>query len=94
MRTWNLTAHALPEEGDVVQFVVEHRNIVLHGVYEEAAFKSRWSTYPSEDVCEWRKLGEAPAAWSLALKMPEARADYVPVAARSSASMSSPMTAS
>ena len=81
MRTWNLTAQTLPDEGDVVQFVVERRNLVLHGVYEERAFKSPWSNHPPDDVSEWRKVGEAPASWALALKMHKTHAEPVPAAA-------------
>ena len=76
MRTWNLTAQSLPEEGDVVQFVVERNNLVLLGVYEQSTFKSRWSDHSPDDVCEWRKMGEAPASWMLALKMRQARPGY------------------
>jgi len=69
MKTWIETAEALPKEGDFVQFVVDERNVVLRGTYEQCAFKSRWSHYSPAEVSEWRKLGEAPASWALALKM-------------------------
>jgi len=81
MRTWNLTAQALPQDGDLVQFVVERHNMVLHGVYEESAFKSRWSNHPPADVSEWRKTGESPASWALVLKIRARRPMYVPAAA-------------
>ena len=69
MKTWTATSHALPQEGDLVQFVVESRNIVLRGTFEQNLFKARWSHYAPEEVGEWRKLGEAPASWALTLKM-------------------------
>jgi len=56
MHPWIATSEALPHEGDAVLFVVEHREIVLGGIYTACTFKSRWSCYSPGDVCEWRKL--------------------------------------
>jgi len=69
MNPWITTADALPKQGDFVQFVVEQSNVVLRGTYEQCTFKSRWSHYSPTEVSEWRKLGESPASWALALKI-------------------------
>lgn len=57
MSSWIATSQALPREGDAVLFVIEHRDIVLCGIYAACTFKSRWSCYSPGDVCEWRRLG-------------------------------------
>ena len=56
MNPWIATSAALPREGEAVLFVVERRDIVLCGIYDACTFKSRWSRYSPDDVCEWRRL--------------------------------------
>lgn len=56
MNSWIATADALPQDGDAVLFAVEHRCIVLRGVYADCTFKSRWSCYSPGDVSEWCRL--------------------------------------
>lgn len=56
MNSWIATSEELPQEGDAVLFVVEHRCIVLCGIYADCTFKSRWSCYHPGDISEWRRL--------------------------------------
>ena len=56
MNPWIATSDKLPKDGDAVLFVVEHRDIVLCGIYSSCMFKSRWSCYSPADVAEWRLL--------------------------------------
>jgi|GEM_PF-3192628 hypothetical protein len=56
MNPWIATSQSLPQDGDAVLFVVEHRGIVLCGIYTSCTFKSRWSCYSPGDVSEWRRL--------------------------------------
>jgi hypothetical protein len=56
MASWIATSHKLPQEGDALLFVIEHRNIVLCGIYSACMFMSRWSCYSPADVSEWRLL--------------------------------------
>lgn len=48
------TSHTLPEDGDHVQFVLEHRDLAMNGVYNRCMFASRWSEYEPGAVREWR----------------------------------------
>jgi hypothetical protein len=61
MNNWITTADALPNDGDAVQFLVDERDITLHGRYESCAFKSRWWCHSPVDIRFWRKLDDAQA---------------------------------
>jgi hypothetical protein len=56
MTSWIATSKRLPQEGDALLFVIEHRNIVLCGIYSACMFKSRWSCYSPADISEWKLL--------------------------------------
>jgi hypothetical protein len=56
MNSWIATSDELPHDGDAVLFVVEHRCIVLCGIYADCTFKSRWSRYHPGDISEWRRI--------------------------------------
>lgn len=56
MNSWIATSDELPQDGDAVLFVVEHRCIVLCGIYADCTFKSRWSRYHPGDISEWRHI--------------------------------------
>lgn len=51
---WIATAHALPPEGQSVEFVLEYRDIAMRGVYRERVFRTRWSRYEPAAIREWR----------------------------------------
>ncbi len=53
---WMQTAHALPSDGDQVEFVLEHRDLAMNGVYNRCMFASRWSEYEPGAVREWRQV--------------------------------------
>lgn len=61
MNPWIATSKRLPHEGDLLQFAIEQRDIVLYGIYSSCMFKSRWSCYSPADVTEWRLLDISPA---------------------------------
>lgn len=73
MASWIATSNKLPREGDALLFVVEHRNIVLCGIYSACMFKSRWSYYSPTDVSEWKLLDIGSAAKLRACADPEAQ---------------------
>jgi hypothetical protein len=62
MTPWIATSSRLPKEGDALLFVIEHRNIVLCGIYSACMFKSRWSCYSPADISEWKLLDIGAAA--------------------------------
>ncbi len=47
-------ATGLPREGQPVDFVLDGRDIPIHGTYAERTFRSRWSGYEIESVRAWR----------------------------------------
>lgn len=51
---WYVTAQKLPTPGDPVEFLVEDREIVIDGLYEGRAFRSRWGEYRESRVSVWR----------------------------------------
>lgn len=51
---WFETVHALPMDGDPVEFLLEDREIVIDGSYAQHAFRSRWSEYRETRVSRWR----------------------------------------
>lgn len=51
---WYVTAQRLPAPGDPVEFLVEDREIVIDGLYEDRAFRSRWGEYRESRVSVWR----------------------------------------
>ena len=53
---WMPTSNALPCDGEHVQFVLEHRDLALTGVYNRCVFASRWSEYEPAAVREWRQV--------------------------------------
>jgi hypothetical protein len=53
---WMRTSQALPSDGDHVEFVLEHRDLAMNGVYNRCMFTSRWSQYEPGAVREWRQL--------------------------------------
>ena len=53
---WISSADALPQEGQVVEFVLEYRDIAMRGVYRECVFRTRWSRYEPTAICEWRRV--------------------------------------
>lgn len=53
---WVQTSRLLPSDGQVVQFVLEHRDLAMTGVYNRSRFASRWSQYDVTAVREWRNL--------------------------------------
>jgi hypothetical protein len=53
---WISSADALPQEGQVVEFVLEYRDIAMTGVYQEQVFRTRWSRYEPASICEWRRV--------------------------------------
>lgn len=44
----------LPQEGQRVEFVLDDREVAMHGTYAQQAFHSRWSGYEAERVRFWR----------------------------------------
>lgn len=56
---WMRTAHVLPSDGDHVEFVLEHRDLAMSGVYNRCMFASRWSAYEPAVVREWRQVSTA-----------------------------------
>ncbi len=52
---WMRTSHALPSDGEHVEFVLEHRDLAMNGVYNRCMFASRWSEYDPGAVREWRQ---------------------------------------
>jgi|GEM_PF-1611872 len=60
MNLWIATSNRLPQEGDLLQFAIDQRDIVLYGIYSSCMFKSRWSCYSPVDVTEWRLLDIRP----------------------------------
>ncbi|MEO7062519.1 MAG: hypothetical protein ABI082_01940 [Dokdonella sp.] len=59
---WMRTSHALPSEGEQVEFVLEHRDLAMNGVYNRCVFASRWSEYEPGVVREWRQVAAMDAA--------------------------------
>ena len=51
---WVPSAHALPQEGQAVEFVLEYRDIAMRGIFRERVFRTRWSRYEPTAICEWR----------------------------------------
>lgn len=62
---WMPTSNALPCDGEHVQFVLEHRDLALTGVYNHCVFASRWSEYEPAVVREWRQVPATDGADSL-----------------------------
>lgn len=63
---WMRTSHELPEDGEHVEFVLEHRDLAMNGVYNRCVFASRWSEYEPGVVREWRQVPAMdPAAQAL-----------------------------
>jgi hypothetical protein len=57
---WFVTAQRLPTPGDPVEFLVEDREIVIDGRYEDRAFRSRWGEYRESRVSVWRPKPTEP----------------------------------
>lgn len=55
---WMRTSHELPSDGEHVEFVLDHRDLAMNGVYNRRMFASRWSQYEPAAVREWRQLPE------------------------------------
>jgi|GEM_PF-4274088 hypothetical protein len=55
---WTSTTEALPEDGHVVQFVLDYRDIAMTGIYSRREFSSRWSRYAPASISEWRYAPE------------------------------------
>lgn len=51
---WTPTSQALPPDDCVVEFVLDHRDMAMTGTYRQRTFVSRWSTYDTAAVREWR----------------------------------------
>jgi hypothetical protein len=59
---WMPTSHKLPSDGEHVEFVLEHRDLAMTGVYNRRMFASRWSEYEPGAVREWRQAPVAAGA--------------------------------
>lgn len=57
---WTPTSEALPAEGNVVEFLLERRDLALTGTYHCCHFVSRWSRYSAGAVREWREVPTIP----------------------------------
>ena len=51
---WIPTSQALPPEDCAVEFVLDHRDMAMSGIYRQRMFASRWSQYEMTAVREWR----------------------------------------
>jgi hypothetical protein len=51
---WIENTFGLPQEGQVVEFILDGREVAMGGIYVERTFRSHWSGYPIERVRSWR----------------------------------------
>ena len=53
---WMSTTRAFPREGRTVEFLLDHREFPLLGLYVSGHFRSRWVGYAPESVKLWREV--------------------------------------
>jgi hypothetical protein len=51
---WVRSCAALPSEGQVVEFILDDRDVAIDGTYAGQSFHSRWTEYDLERVGTWR----------------------------------------
>jgi len=44
----------LPQEGQLVEFALDGRAVMINGTYAGRTFRSRWSGYEMDRVFTWR----------------------------------------
>ena len=52
---WTSTSSALPNEGALVEFLLDERECPMQGVYTLGRFESRWYFYSPTRVSRWRE---------------------------------------
>ena len=51
-----VSSAGLPHEGQLVEFALDGRNVMINGTYVSRTFRSRWSGYNMDRVFTWRPL--------------------------------------
>lgn len=53
---WNHSSKRLPCEGQKIEFLLDHRNVAMEGIYNRQVFHSQWAQYAADRVRSWRDL--------------------------------------
>jgi hypothetical protein len=51
---WVASSVGLPHEGELVEFLLQDREVAMDGTYIHQTFRSRWTDYDVERVWIWR----------------------------------------
>ena len=53
---WIYPSKGLPRNGEPIEFLLDCRDVAMHGTYAGKTFYSRWAEYGVDDVRCWRNL--------------------------------------
>jgi hypothetical protein len=59
---WVPSSTELPCENEPVEFVLDHREAPMAGIYALRTFRSHWTGYEAERVRTWRSSGATATA--------------------------------